>query len=164
VAVPYAMRAKTAEVAEEVADAARRGSVLFQDLPHGSDENNDGTTYASIAGNGSNRSVDSEIQRIKTLMPRDAEISNLFIFPSSHDLEGYDFPPPDFSVTATIRVNGADTPLAVTHVVATSSFDPVGNTTDRVTVNQGDMVTLKTVLNSGTFTGDVGYRMSLEIK
>ena len=161
VAVPYAMRAKTAEVAEEVADAARRGSVLFE----GFELRNDGTTYVSIAKDGPNGTVGSETQSIKTLMPRDAEISNLFIFPEYGDTNpGWGVPDPDFSVTATIRVNGADTPLAVTHVVATSSFDPVGNTTDRVTVNQGDMVTLKTVLNSGTVTGVVGYRMSLEIK
>ena len=163
VAVPYAMRAK---VAETVVDAARRGSVLFEVF----ELNNDGTTYASIAtssvhGDWQNGTVGSETQSIKTLMPRDGEISNLFIFPTyvTAGAAGR-VPAPDFSMTATIRVNGADTPLAVTHVVATSSFDPVGNTTDRVTVNQGDMVTLKTVLNSGTFTGAVPYRMSLEIK
>ncbi len=163
VAVPYAMRAKVAEVAEEVADAGRQGSVFSAVLGVGH-----GTNYVSIAPDGMNTGKSSEAQSVKTLMPRDGEISNLFIYPSYIDIDECPscVPPSDFSVTATIRVNGADTPLAVTHVVA-NSLNPVGNTTDRVTVNQGDMVTLKTVLNSGSATGSgfgVGYRMSLEIK
>jgi hypothetical protein len=75
VAVPYAMRAKTAEVAEvaeEIADAGRQGSVfsaVFR-VVHG-------TNYVSIAPDGMNTGKSSEAQSVKTLMPRDGEISNL---------------------------------------------------------------------------------------
>jgi hypothetical protein len=159
VAVPYAIRAKTAEVAEEVADAARRGA-MFSALFSVSG----GTSYASIAYShqGTNQGwTASDNSFAKTLIPRDGEISNLFIRPAEFLGEGYlSYElPADANVTFTIRVNDADTALSVTHVAAVNGLTPVGNTTDRVTVNQGDMVTLKAEGNAST-----RYWLNLEIK
>jgi hypothetical protein len=154
VAVPYAIRAKTAEVAEvaeTVADAARRGSIFFLRIyfEEGSEGSRD---IYPIDGYEPQGAPLSDENRQKTLIPRDGEICNLFISPEA----GH---PADAHVTFTIRVNGTDTALAVTHVAAVNGLAPVGNTTDRVTVNQGDMVTLK-----GQGSVERYYRMSLEIK
>jgi len=101
-------------------------------------------------------------------MPRDGEISNLFIRPAEYYSDNTNTVryglPADANKTFTIRVNDTDTALAVTHVAAVNGLSPAGNTTDRVTVNQGDMVTLKTELNSGTVVDSVRYWLNLEIK
>ena len=123
-----------------------------------------GTSYASIAYShqGTNQGGQpSDNSFAKTLIPRDGEISNLFIRPAEFLREGYlSYElPADAHVTFTIRVNDTDTALSVTHIAAVNGLAPVGNTTDRVMVNQGDMVTLKAEGNAST-----RYWLSLEIK
>ena len=105
VAVPYAIRAKTAEVAEVAEEVAGGGGmVLFGDMkPQGN------TTYGSITHPDVYGLTD--LSRYKTFIPRNGEIRNFFVWEK-------DELPADSNVTFTIRVNGADTPLAVTHLLA----------------------------------------------
>jgi len=146
VAVPYAIRAKTAEVAEEVAGGG--GAMFFWTM-----RTEEFPVYGSITEQG--EWTGTELSEHKTFIPRNGEIRNFFVWPK-------DFTnlPADSSVTFTVRVNGQDTALAVTHVLANGP-DPVGNTTDRVTVNQGDFITWEAETNTGQGSW---FRAALEIK
>ena len=130
VAVPYAMRAK---VAEEVVNA---GGALFFVVPQ---------VFNEVRYNGihdwDGMTATSDIPQ--TIMPRNGEIRNLTIWP----YHGYALP--DYAVVATVRVNGVDTALTVTHTTE-EGRNAVINTSDRILVNQGDGVSLKHIGVNGT--------------
>jgi hypothetical protein len=93
---------------------------------------------------------------VRIVIPRSGSLANLFVHPTDTPAGG--------SMTVVVRVNGADTALAVTHpsIVGTSA---VSNTADTVAVNQGDFVAVKFThtADGGGAPGTV-YRASFELK
>jgi len=70
--------------------------------------------------------------RATLIAPRDGNLTNLFIRPNSA-------PDAASSVTVSLRINGVDSALAVTHTGA-SGTAPAGNTATSVPVVQGDRI------------------------
>lgn len=87
--------------------------------------------------------------------PRGGQLANLFVHPTASPAGGA-------ILTVTVRVNGADTVLAVTHTSADGT-NTVSNTASTVTVNQGDLVAVKFAESGGVAPGAV-YRASFELK
>ena len=91
---------------------------------------------------------------VQVVLPRGGTLANLVLRPT-------DPPAGGALVTAVVLVNGVDTLLTVTH----SSGDGPGatsNTVNTVTVNQGDLVSVK--FTAGAVVPGVVYRASFEFK
>ena len=63
-------------------------------------------------------------------------------------------------MTVTVRVNGVDTDLSVTHTDADGA-SAIGNTIDTVSVNQGDLISVRFSESGGVGT-NAKYRASFE--
>ena len=87
--------------------------------------------------------------------PRSGTLANLFVLPHL-------IPNPGSIVTVTVRVNGVDTDLSVTHTDADGT-SAIGNTIDTVSVNQGETISVK-FTESGGVNSDARYRASFEFK
>lgn len=92
---------------------------------------------------------------VQVNVPRSGELANLFVHPTSSPAGGA-------IVAVTVRVNGADTLLTVTHA-SSDGTNTVSNTANTVTVNQGDLVAVKFTESGGVVPGAV-YRASFELK
>lgn len=87
--------------------------------------------------------------------PRSGTLANLFVVPNVAPASGS-------IVTVTVRVNGADTALSVTHTDADGT-SAKGNTVDTVSVSQGDLISVKFTETGGVNTG-TNYRASFEFQ
>ena len=92
---------------------------------------------------------------VRVTVPRAGKLANLFVHPTGSPASGA-------IVAVTVRVNGADTLLTVTHSSADGT-NTVSNTLDTVTVNQGDFVAVKFTESGGIVPGAV-YRASFELQ
>ena len=92
---------------------------------------------------------------VQVNVPRAGELANLFVHPTASPAGGA-------ILTVTVRVNGADTVLAVTHTSADGT-NTVSNIVNTVPVNQGDFVAVKFTESGGVVPGPV-YRASFELK
>jgi hypothetical protein len=92
---------------------------------------------------------------VQVTVPRAGELGNLFVHPTASPASGA-------IVAVTVRVNGADTLLTVTHA-SSDGTNTVSNTANTVTVNQGDFVAVKFTESGGVVPGAV-YRASFELK
>lgn len=92
---------------------------------------------------------------VQVNVPRAGQLANLFVHPTQA-------PPAGVVLTVTVRVNGADTLLAVTHTSGNGA-NTVSNTASTVAVNQGDFVAVKFTESGGTVPNAV-YRASFELK
>ena len=106
------------------------------------------TTFAMFVEEGTETFVQVNV-------PRAGQLANLFVHPTSSPAGGA-------ILTVTIRVNGADTLLAVTHT-SVDGTNTVSNTANIVAVNQGDFVAVKFTESGGVVPGAV-YRASFELK
>jgi len=92
---------------------------------------------------------------VQVNLPRAGQLANLFVHPTASPGSGA-------ILTVTVRVNGADTLLAVTHT-SVDGTNTVSNTANTVAVNQGDFVAVKFTESGGVVPGAV-YRASFELK
>jgi hypothetical protein len=92
---------------------------------------------------------------VQVNVPRSGELTNLFVHPTLSPAGGA-------IVSVTVRVNGLDTLLTVTHS-SSDGTNTVSNTANTVTVNQGDLVAVKFTESGGVVPGVV-YRASFELK
>lgn len=92
---------------------------------------------------------------VQVAVPRAGELANLFVHPTVSPASGA-------IVAVTVRVNGADTLLTVTHA-SSDGTNKVSNTVNTVTVNQGDFVAVKFTESGGVVPAAV-YRASFELK
>jgi hypothetical protein len=92
---------------------------------------------------------------VAVTVPRDGELASLFVHPTASPAAGA-------TLTVTVRVNGVDTPLAVTHTSADGTT-ATSNTADVVAVNQGDRVAVRFTESGGVVPGAV-YRASFELR
>jgi hypothetical protein len=106
------------------------------------------TTYAMFVEEGTESFVQVNV-------PRAGQLANLFVHPTVSPASGA-------ILTVTVRVNGADTLLAVTHTSGDGT-NTVSNTANTVAVNQGDIVAVKFTESGGVVPGAV-YRASFELK
>lgn len=106
------------------------------------------TTYAMFVEEGTETFVQVNV-------PRSGQLANLFVHPTSSPAGGA-------ILTVTVRVNGADTLLSVTHT-SVDGTNTVSNTASTVSVNQGDLVAVKFTESGGVVPGAV-YRASFELK
>jgi hypothetical protein len=106
------------------------------------------TTYAMFVEEGTESFVQVNV-------PRAGQLANLFVHPTVSPASGA-------ILTVTVRVNGADTLLAVTHTSGDGT-NTVSNTANTVAVNQGDLVAVKFTESGGVVPGAV-YRASFELK
>ena len=106
------------------------------------------TTYAMFVEEGTESFVQVNV-------PRAGQLANLFVHPTASPAGGA-------ILTVTVRVNGADTLLAVTHTSGDGT-NTVSNTANTVAVNQGDLVAVKFTESGGIVPGAV-YRASFELK
>lgn len=106
------------------------------------------TTFAMFVEEGTETFVQVNV-------PRAGQLANLFVHPTASPASGA-------ILTVTVRVNGADTLLAVTHT-SVDGTNTVSNTANTVAVNQGDFVAVKFTESGGVVPGAV-YRASFELK
>jgi hypothetical protein len=106
------------------------------------------TTFAMFVEEGTESFVQVNV-------PRAGQLANLFVHPTAPPASGA-------ILTVTVRVNGADTLLAVTHT-SVDGTNTVSNTASTVAVNQGDFVAVKFAESGGSVPGAV-YRASFELK
>jgi len=106
------------------------------------------TTYAMNVEEGTE-------QFVQIPVPRGGQLANLFVRPTQSPAAGA-------VLTVTVRVNGLDTLLAVTHTGLDGS-NTVSNTVNTVAVNQGDLLAVK-FTESGGFVPNAVYRASFELK
>ena len=106
------------------------------------------TTFAMFVEEGTETFVEVNV-------PRAGQLANLFVHPTASPASGA-------ILTVTVRVNGADTLLAVTHT-SVDGTNTVSNTANTVAVNQGDFVAVKFTESGGVVPGAV-YRASFELK
>jgi len=106
------------------------------------------TTFAMFVEEGTETFVQVNV-------PRAGQLANLFVHPTASPAAGA-------ILTVTVRVNGADTLLAVTHT-SVDGTNTVSNTVNTVAVNQGDFVAVKFTESGGVVPGAV-YRASFELK
>jgi hypothetical protein len=106
------------------------------------------TTYAMFVEEGTESFVQVNV-------PRAGQLANLFVHPTASPAGGA-------ILTVTVRVNGADSLLAVTHTSGDGT-NTVSNTANTVAVNQGDFVAVKFTESGGVVPGAV-YRASFELK
>jgi hypothetical protein len=92
---------------------------------------------------------------VAVAVPRAGELANLFVHPTGSPAAGA-------VLTVTVRVNGADTPLAVTHTSGDGTT-PTSNTVDTVAVSPGDLVAVKLTESGGVVPLTV-YRASFELR
>ena len=92
---------------------------------------------------------------VQVNVPRAGQLANLFVHPTASPASGA-------ILTVTVRVNGVDTLLAVTHT-SVDGTNTVSNTANTVAVNQGDFVAVKFTESGGVVPGAV-YRASFELK
>ena len=92
---------------------------------------------------------------VQVNVPRAGQLANLFVHPTASPAGGA-------ILTVTVRVNGADTLLAVTHT-SVDGTNTVSNTANTVALNQGDFVAVKFTESGGVVPGAV-YRASFELK
>jgi hypothetical protein len=92
---------------------------------------------------------------VQVNVPRGGQLANLFVHPTVSPAGGA-------ILTVTVRVNGADTLLAVTHT-SVDGTNTVSNIANTVPVNQGDFVAVKFTESGGVVPGAV-YRASFELK
>jgi hypothetical protein len=92
---------------------------------------------------------------VRVAVPRAGTLANLFVHPTGSPTSGA-------VVAVTVRINGADTLLAVSHA-SSDGTNTVSNTVDTVTVNQGDFIAVKFTESGGVVPGVV-YRASFELK
>jgi hypothetical protein len=92
---------------------------------------------------------------VKVVLPRGGTLANLFLHPTAAPAGGA-------IVTAVVRVNEADTTLAVTHTSGDGT-SATSNTVATVAVNQGDFVAVKFTESGAVVPGAV-YRASFEFK
>jgi hypothetical protein len=92
---------------------------------------------------------------VKVVLPRGGTLANLFLHPTVAPAVGA-------IVTAVVRVNGADTALAVIHTSGDGT-SATSNKVNTVTVNQGDLVAVKFTESGAVVPGAV-YRASFEFK
>ena len=92
---------------------------------------------------------------VQVNVPRGGQLANLFVHPTASPAAGA-------ILTATVRVNGLDTVLAVTHTSADGT-STVSNIAATVPVAQGDLVAVKFTESGGVAPGAV-YRASFELK
>jgi hypothetical protein len=91
---------------------------------------------------------------VKVVLPRGGTLAKLFLHPTVAPAGGA-------IVTAVVRVNEADTTLAVTHTSGDGT-SATSNTVATVTVNQGDFVAVK--FTAGGVVPAAVYRASFEFK
>jgi hypothetical protein len=92
---------------------------------------------------------------VQMAVPRAGQLANLLVHPTAGPAGGA-------IVAVTVRVNGSDTLLAVTHTSGDGT-NTVSNTANTVNVNQGDFVAVKFTESGGVAPGAV-YRASFELK
>jgi hypothetical protein len=92
---------------------------------------------------------------VAVAVPRAGELANLFVHPTGSPAGGA-------ILTVTVRVNGVDTPLAVTHSSGDGT-NPTSNTVDTVAVSPGDLVAVKFTESGGVVPLAV-YRASFELR
>ena len=88
-------------------------------------------------------------------VPRNGDLANLYVHPTASPAGGA-------VLTVTVRVNGLDTALVVTHTSADGT-NTVSNIANTVPVNAGDLVAVKFTESGGVTPGAV-YRASFELK
>lgn len=93
--------------------------------------------------------------RVQFPIPRNGTINNLFIHASGIPVAGC-------SVTATLMVNGFATALSVTHL-SIDGTSVKGNTTTIISVNQGDLISIKFEETAGVGPAQY-YKAAFEIK
>ena len=92
---------------------------------------------------------------VQVNVPRGGQLANLFVHPTSAPAGGA-------VMTVTVRVNGLDTLLAVTHT-SVDGTNTVSNMVNTVAVSQGDLVAVKFTESGGVAPGAV-YRASFELE
>lgn len=127
VAVPYALRARTAEA---LAPGAAHGMILARKI--GVSES---PAYTSFFRDRYGSSTTPDDASLQAPLPRNGILKNLLLKPWSTPDEGA-------SATVIILVNGQETALGVTHTHA-DGLAAASNTSTSVAVQQGDVVTLK---------------------
>jgi hypothetical protein len=88
--------------------------------------------------------------------PRSGEVGNLFVVPST-------VPNAAASVDIKLRINGADTPLSVTHEGAVDGSNTKSNTSDIVIISQGDLISFSFTETGGS-NSNAAYIASVEFK
>jgi predicted metal-dependent enzyme (double-stranded beta helix superfamily) len=86
---------------------------------------------------------------------RQGKLKNLFIYPAGFT------PTSGCSVTATIRVNGSDSPLNVIHS-SNNGNSVTSNTSTEVSVSPGDLISVKILETNGVAPQGV-YRITFEL-
>lgn len=105
-------------------------------------------TNGGIPGGGSTMySLESVLDTIEVsvqvALPRAGTLKSLFVIPSASPTAGA-------VMIHTVRVNGADTALTVTHTADTHGSSGVSNTSDSIAVSAGDKIAVKIRETSGT--------------